>query len=146
MCAALALHKPREEIMFIRTTAALIVAAALSLPLSSGRAAADTIPGQFVLIVELEIDPAQLEPYKAAIKENGETAVRVEPGCRAFSAVFDKDNPTRVRLFEIYENADAFKAHLETPHFKKYAEITKDMVKSRKRIDSVPITLNVKGK
>ena len=132
--------------MFIRTTAALIVAAALSLPLSSGRAAADTIPGQFVLIVELEIDPAQLEPYKAAIKENGETAVRVEPGCRAFSAVFDKDNPTRVRLFEIYENADAFKAHLETPHFKKYAEITKDMVKSRKRIDSVPITLNVKGK
>jgi quinol monooxygenase YgiN len=44
------------------------------------------------------------------------------------------------------ENADAFKAHLETPHFKKYAETTKDMVKSRKRIDNVPITLNVKGK
>jgi hypothetical protein len=40
----------------------------------------------------------------------------------------------------------AFKAHLETPHFKKYAETTKDMVKSRKRIDNVPITLNVKGK
>src|SRR5215471_17177738 len=40
-------------------------------------------------------------------------------------------------------NASAFKAHLETPHFKKYAETTKDMVKSRKRIDSVPITLNV---
>ena len=58
----------------------------------------------------------------------------------------EKDNFTRVRLFEIYENADAFKAHLETPHFKKYAETMKDMVKSRKRIDSVPITLNVKGK
>jgi quinol monooxygenase YgiN len=141
-----ALHKPREEIMLSRTTVALILAASLSLPLSSGRASADAIPGQFVLVVELEIDPAQLEPYKAAIKENGETAVRVEPGCRAFSAVFEKDNPTRVRLFEIYENADAFKAHLETPHFKKYAETTKDMVKSRKRIDSVPITLNVKGK
>jgi quinol monooxygenase YgiN len=107
---------------------------------------ADAIPGQFVLVVELEIDPSQLEPFKAAIKENGETAVRVEPGCRGFSAVFEKDNPTRVRLFEIYENADAFKAHLETPHFKKYAETTKDMVKSRKRIDNVPITLNVKGK
>jgi len=35
---------------------------------------------------------------------------------------------------------------LSAPHFKKYAETTKDMVKSRKRIDSVPITLNVKGK
>ena len=51
-----------------------------------------------------------------------------------------------MRLFEIYENADAFKADLETPHFKKYAETTKDMVKSRKRIDNIPITLNVKGK
>src|SRR5262249_38672128 len=68
-----ALHKPREEIMLSRTTVALILAASLSLPLSSGRASADAIPGQF-LVVELEIDPAQLEPYKAAIKENGETA------------------------------------------------------------------------
>ena len=94
--------------MFSRTTAALILAASLSLPLFSERASADAIPGQFVLVVELEIDPAQLEPFKAAIKENGETAVRVEPGCRSFSAVFEKDNPTRVRLFEICENADAF--------------------------------------
>jgi quinol monooxygenase YgiN len=135
-------NKPREEIMVNRRSTALILAASLSLFLSTGRVSADAIPGQFVLVVELEIDPSQLEPFKAAIKENGETAVRVEPGCRGFSAVFEKDNPTRVRLFEIYENADAFKAHLETPHFKKYAETTKDMVKSRKRIDNVPITPN----
>ena len=139
-------YKSREGIMFNRTTTALILAASLALLLPSERAAAELIQGQFVLVVELEIDASQLEPFKAAIKENGETAVRVEPGCRGFSAVFEKDNPTRVRLFEIYENADAFKAHLETPHFKKYAETTKDMVKSRKRIDNVPITLNVKGK
>jgi quinol monooxygenase YgiN len=132
--------------MFNRTTTALVFAASLSLLLPSERARAESIPGQFVLVVELEIDPAQLEAFKAAIKENGETAVRVEPGCRGFNAVFEKEKPTQVRLFEIYENADAFKAHLETPHFKKYAETTKDMVKSRKRIDSVPITLNVKGK
>src|SRR5262245_66540776 len=106
--------------MFNRTTTALILAASLSLLLPSERAFADAIPGQFVLVVELAIDPSQLEPFKAAIKENGEAAVRVEPGCRSFSAVFEKDNPTRVRLFEIYDNADAFKAHLETPHFKKY--------------------------
>ena len=132
--------------MLNRTTVALLFGASLLLALPAERAAADPIPGQFVLVVELEIDPSQLEPFKAAIKENGETAVRVEPGCRSFNAVFEKDNPTRVRLFEIYDSADAFKAHLETAHFKKYAETTKDMVKSRKRIDNVPITLNVKGK
>jgi quinol monooxygenase YgiN len=132
--------------MFNRTATALVLAASLPLLLPSERVAAESIQGQFVLVVELEIDSAQLEPFKAAIKENGETAVRVEPGCWGFNAVFEKDNPIHVRLFEIYENADAFKAHLETPHFKKYAETTKDMVKSRKRIDNVPITLNVKGK
>ena len=71
-----------EGIMFNRTMTALILAASLSLLLFSERVAAESIQGQFVLLVELEIDAAQLEPFKAAIKENGETAVRVEPGCR----------------------------------------------------------------
>jgi 4-carboxymuconolactone decarboxylase len=58
-----------------------------------------------------------------------------------FNAVFEKENPSQVRLFD----ADTFKAHLETPHFEKYAETTKDMVKSRKRIDNVPITPQREG-
>ena len=95
------------------------------------RATADAIPGGFVLVVELEIDPSQLE----AIKENAEASVRVEPGCLWLNAVFEKENPTRVQLFEIHTNADALKVHLETPHFKKYAETTKDTVKSSKRIN-----------
>ena len=132
--------------MLRRTTVVLFFVASLLCSLPAKRVLADAISGQFVLVVELEIDPSQLEQFKAAIKENGETAVKVEPGCRGFSAVFEKENPTHVRLFEIYDSADAFKAHLETPHFKKYAETTKEMVKSRKRIDNVPITLNVKGK
>ena len=132
--------------MFSRTISAFILGASLLFSLPSGRAAAEDIQGQFVLVAELEIDLSQLENFKAAAKENGETAIRVEPGCLAFNLVSEKENPSRVRFFEIYTNADAFKAHLETAHFKKYAETTKDMVKSRKRIESVPITLNVKGK
>ncbi len=132
--------------MFNRPLSALILGASLLSSVPSGRAAAEEIQGQFVLMAELEIDPSQLENFKAAAKENGETAIRVEPGCLAFNAVSEKDNPSHVRFFEIYADADAFKAHLETAHFKKYAATTKDMVKSRKRIESVPIILNVKGK
>ena len=113
--------------MLHRRGATLILAVLLLLISASGRASADAIPGAFVLVVELEIDPSQVEAFKSAIKENGETAVRVEPGCLGFNAVFEKENPTRVRLFEIYTDADAFKTHLETSHFKKYAETTKDM-------------------
>ena len=132
--------------MFNRTISALLYGA-LVLSLSpNGLAIAEEIKGQFVLVAELEIDPSQLDNFKAAAKENGETAIRVEPGCLAFNVVYEKDNPGHIRFFEVYTDADAFKAHLETAHFKKYAAATKDMVKSRKRIDSVPIALAVKGK
>jgi quinol monooxygenase YgiN len=132
--------------MISRTLLVLAITVLLLTTTPIKHVVAEPISGEFVLVVELEIKPAQIDKFKAAIKENGETAVRVEPGCKSFNAVFEKENPTLVRLFEVYENADAFRAHLETPHFKKYAELTKDMVKSRKRIDNVPITLNVKGK
>jgi quinol monooxygenase YgiN len=132
--------------MLHRKGAALILAASLLLISPGQRAAADIIPGGFVLVVELEIDSSQLEAFKAAIKENAETSVRVEPGCLGLNAIFEKEDPARVRTFEIYTNADALKAHWETPHFKKFAETTKDMVKSSKRIHMVPITLNVKGR
>ena len=40
-----------------------------------------------VRFAELEIDPAQLEAYTAAVKEEMETSVRIEPGVLATYAV-----------------------------------------------------------
>jgi quinol monooxygenase YgiN len=99
-----------------------------------------------VRIAKLQIDSAQLENYKAAVKEHIETAVRVEPGVLTLYAVYDKNNPTHVTVFEIYANADAYKAHLETAHFKKYKTSTKDMVSSLELIETVPIALESKQK
>jgi quinol monooxygenase YgiN len=100
----------------------------------------------YVRIAELEIDPAQLEGFKSAILEGIETAVRVEPGVLALYAVSETDNPAHVRVFEIYTDADAYRTHLETPHFKKFRATTENMVKSRKLVDTVPIVLGAKAK
>ena len=99
-----------------------------------------------VHIAKLQVDPAQLENYKAALKEHAETAVRVEPGVLTLYAVADKDNPTHITVFEIYADTAAYKAHLQAPHFKKYKSITKDMVKSLELVDVVPIALEAKKK
>src|SRR5881275_1576025 len=80
----------------------------------------------YVRIAELEIDPARLDAYKAAVKEEMEASVRVEPGVLAIYAVAEKDNPARLRFFEIYADEAAYRSHRETAHFKKYAETTKD--------------------
>ena len=95
-------------------------------------------------VAELEIDPARLESFQSAAKEQIEAAVRVEPGVLVLYAVSEKDNPGRVIVFEIYANEDTYKAHLEAPHFKKFRAATEKMVKSRKLIDTVPIMLGAK--
>ena len=119
--------------------------AVLSLSLSGGAAAEEPrVP--FVRIAELEIDPAQLESYKAAAKEEMETSVRVEPGVLAIYAVAEAGNPSRLRFFEMYADEAAYKAHIESAHFKKYFETTKGMITSRKLIDTVPVQLSVKKK
>ncbi len=115
--------------------------------LAWGDARADMPPaGVVVRIAELEIDPAQLESYEAAVKEEMEAAVRLEPGVLAIYAVAEKDHPTRLRFFEIYASEEAYRSHIDSPHFKKYVAVTKPMIRSRKLIETVPVLLSAKEK
>lgn len=126
----------------------LLAAGALALgPLARGSAFAGGMPaGVVVRIAELEINPAQIENYKAAVQEEMEDSVRLEPGVLAIYCVAVKGLPTSLRFFEIYASEEAYRAHLESPHFRKYVEITKPMIRSRELIDTVPIQLSSKQK
>ena len=97
-----------------------------------------------VRIAQLEIDPARLADFVAAVTAEIEEAVRVEPGVLAIHAVADKDRPSRLRFFEIYADDSAYRAHLESPHFRAYVETTRPMILSRELIETVPILLRSK--
>lgn len=111
-----------------------------------GVAVAQEMQAQYVQIAEIEIDPAQLEEYKGAVREHIETAIREEPGVLVLYSVSEKDNPTHIRVFEIYASIEAYRAHLEAPHFKKYKAVTEKMVKSLKLVQTTPIILGAKAK
>ena len=100
--------------------------------------------GPIVRIAELEIDPGQLESYKAALKQEIETSIRVEPGVLTLYAVSVKDHPAAIRIFETYVDEAAYRAHLETAHFKKYKTATQAMVKSLKLIETELVILGGK--
>lgn len=102
--------------------------------------------GQMVRLAKLVIDSSQLESYKAALKEEIETSIRLEPGVLTLYAVYEKENPTRITILEIYADENAYKSHLQTPHFIKYKSGTKNMIKSLELVDSVPIVPGVKIK
>ena len=111
---------------------------------STGQNARAESQGRVVRIAELEIDPAQLESYKAALKEEIEISIRVVPGVLTLYAVSIRDQPARILIFETYADEAAYKAHLETPHFKKYKTTTQVMVKSLRLIETEPIMLGTK--
>jgi quinol monooxygenase YgiN len=127
-------------------SALFLIFTILMMTIFSFRTAAAQGSSPLVHIAKLQIDPAQLESYKAALKEHAETAVHVEPGVLTLYAVSDKNDPTHITVFEIYADTAAYKSHLQSPHFKKYKSTTKDMVKSLELIETVPIVLAAKNR
>jgi quinol monooxygenase YgiN len=111
-----------------------------------GRTFAQPGESRIVRLAELEIDPAQLEAYKAALREEIETSIRIEPGVLTLYAVAVKGHPAQIRIFETYADQRAYEAHLQTPHFQKYKAGTQGMVKSLNLVETDPILLGTKAK
>lgn len=90
---------------------------------------------QIVRLAKIKVDPLQLEQYNAALKEQMTTAIRVEPGVLTYYAVADKSDPSSITILEIYADTAAYNSHIATPHFRKYKEAVKNMVKSLELVD-----------
>ena len=120
-------------------------ASMLAAALASG-AVAQQADEQYVQVAEIEIDPAHLDAYTAAVHEQIDAAIRKEPGVLVLYAVSEKGNPTHVKVFEIYRDRSAYEAHLGSDHFKKYKATTEKMVKSLKLVQAVPIMLGAQSK
>lgn len=88
-----------------------------------------------VRMAEIEIEPQYLEDYLAILKKESEASVRLEPGVICIYPMYQKENPTEIRLLEIYANQEAYEAHLKTPHFKQYKTTTLPMVKTLRLVD-----------
>ena len=127
----------------VSTVLALGLAAWLLLPLRSEQAAAQSGP-LYVNLVELDIVPAEMDKFMAAIKENGANAVK-EPGCKMFNITVSATEPNHVLLFEVYNDAAALDTHRGTDHFKKYQAATANMVAKRNVRAFSGVALNVKA-
>ncbi len=124
-------------------TAAAVSVIAVSL-LSTLPVSAQSQPTRLVRLAELEIDPAQLDAYKVALRKEIETSIRVEPGVLTLYAVSVKDQPNQIRLFEVYASTAAYQSHLRSEHFRKYKSATAGMVKSLRLIETDPLLLGTK--
>jgi autoinducer 2-degrading protein len=83
-----------------------------------------------VSAVDLEIVPEHLTKFLEALKENGAATIK-EPGCLRYDIVQSTANQNQIFIYEVYADEAAVAFHRGTPHFKKYQEVTKDMVSKR---------------
>src|SRR5947207_438761 len=88
-----------------------------------------------IRISEIEIDSNYLEEYKAILKGESRASVKLEPGVISIYPMYQKKDPTKVRILEIYATREAYYSHLKTPHFQKYKTTTLKMMKSLQLID-----------
>src|SRR5215210_5619026 len=77
-----------------------------------------------VRISEIEIDSAYLEDYISILKEEAAASVKLEPGVICIFPMYQKGNPTQIRILEMYSNKKSYEQHLNTAHFKKYKTST----------------------
>ncbi|MEJ1238312.1 antibiotic biosynthesis monooxygenase [Chryseolinea sp. T2] len=70
----------------------------------------------------------------------------MEQGVITMYAVAEKKNPSAITILEIYENEEAYKKHIQTPHFLKYKNGTKDMVLSLELVEQQPLVPGMKLK
>ena len=124
----------------------MIIGATLLFLLSGAPAMSEEKSPQHIQIAEIVVDPAQLDAYKAAVTEQIEAAIRLEPGVLALYSVSNKDNPSQITVFEIYRSREAYLAHLKAPHFLKYKATVENMVKSLKLIPVDPVMLGSQAK
>ena len=88
-----------------------------------------------IRIAEIGIKPEYLDEYLSILKEESKASVELESGVISIYPMYQKENPTEIKILEIYADKEAYESHLETPHFKHYKTTTLKMVNSLKLID-----------
>jgi len=82
----------------------------------------------FALVVEFQVKPEGLERFNELIAVNARASVGKESGCRQFDVLQAVDDPCRVVLYEIYDDAAAFDVHKAQDHTRTFLAAAKELV------------------
>lgn len=91
----------------------------------------------YCVAVVCEIEPQDAAAFHARVLRQAQDSLREEPGCRVFDVWTSEAAPELVFLYEIYDDATAFDAHLASAHFAAFDADVAPMVRSKtvRRLD-----------
>ena len=98
-----------------------------------------------IVTVVFDIALPHFAEFMPAMLANAAASLSEEPGCKQFDVCESETVQGTVFLYEVYDSAQSFQAHLLTPHFLAFDALTKTWVKSKevkvyKRLLSAPVS------
>jgi len=85
----------------------------------------------YVLTVDFTIRHGRMADFLPLMLDNARTSREREPGCRQFDVCRDREQPQTIFLYEVYDDAGAFRAHLDSPHFQTFDAAVRDMIAAK---------------
>jgi quinol monooxygenase YgiN len=101
-------------------------------------------PVPLVIYVDFTVKQGAVERFRELILANARHSLQDEPGCRRFDVLVSAEEPRRIVLYEIYEDAAAFDFHVTTPHYKVFAAAAEGLLETRsvQRLTFLDASLN----
>ncbi len=85
----------------------------------------------FVVTVNFEVAADKTEAFRAAVLKQAQDSLQREAACRRFDVCVDPDRTELCFLYEIYDDAAAFDAHLASAHFRAFDETVRAWVRKK---------------
>lgn len=82
----------------------------------------------YAITVEFKLKAGCMAAFRRLIDQNAQNSLDLEPGCRRFDVLTPLDKPDTVFLYEIYDDRQAFEAHLKASHFLSFDLESKELV------------------
>jgi quinol monooxygenase YgiN len=85
----------------------------------------------YIVTVEFEVLPGRMTEFMEAVKAQARISLEEEPLCYRFDVCRPHGEENIVYLYEVYRDAAAFDAHLETRHFASFNTNTSEMINNK---------------
>lgn len=87
-------------------------------------------PVRLCILVRFALRPGARPAFLELVAANAAASVALEPGCTRFD-VLEGDETDEVVLYELYDDAGAFAAHLASAHFRSFETASSPLVATK---------------
>ena len=98
-----------------------------------------------IRIFEMQIRPESVQKFTELGKNNIRQSVNTEQGVLGMYVMTDKADPNKFYVVEAYADETAYQAHRASPHFQAWLNGAKEMIVSRKMIETNPVVFGSKA-